>query len=440
MNSEVICLNSLWSATAEKRCFPSLRGDMKTDVVIVGGGLAGVLCLKELTDRGVDCVLLEEKTIGSGVTENTTAKVTFQHGIIYDKLIKSIGREMASKYLAANRNALEKIRRMSKRFLCDFEEKDAYIYSLTDRRRIENEIKAYEKLGVKAEFASDIPLPVGCAGAVKVGGQAQFHPLKFIFSVAEGLNIFENSKVSEFLPGKVRCNGGSVTAEKIIVATHFPIINKHGGYSLKLYQHRSYLIAAKDASDVNGMYLEDGENGLSFRNYKNYLLIGGGDHRTGKKGGGYKVPESFCNENFPDAEIDYRFATQDCITLDGIPYIGRYAEDAENVYVATGFNKWGMTSSMVAAEILSDMITDVKNPCSDVFLPNRSVLHPKLFSNIFHSVTGIITPTVPRCPHLGCALKYNKEEHSWDCPCHGSRFGESGELINNPATDDLKKK
>lgn len=439
MNSEVISLNSLWSATAERKRFPSLQEDVKTDVVIVGGGLAGVLCLKELTDRGVDCVLLEAKTIGLGVTENTTAKVTFQHGIIYDKLIKSIGRERAAQYLAANRDALEKIRKMSERFPCDLEEKDAYIYSSTDRRKIENEIRAYEKLGVKAEFASDIPLPVNCVGAVKVSGQAQFHPLKFLFSVAEGLNIFENSKVLEFLPGKVRCGGGSVTAEKIIVATHFPIINKHGGYSLKLYQHRSYLIAAKDAPDVNGMYLEDGENGLSFRNYKNYLLIGGGDHRTGKNGGGYKVPENFCAENFHGAEIAYRFATQDCITLDGIPYIGRYAEDAENIYVATGFNKWGMTSSMAAAEILSDMITDVKNPYSDVFLPNRSVLHPKLFSNMFHSVMGIITPTVPRCPHLGCALKYNKEEHSWDCPCHGSRFSESGELINNPATDDLKK-
>lgn len=433
-------MNSLWSATAKRNSFPVLQGDLKTDVVIVGGGLAGVLCLKELTDRGVDCVLLEAKSIGSGVTESTTAKITFQHGIIYDKLIKSIGTEKAQKYLTANRNALEKFRKMSETFPCDFEEKDAYIYSGTDRRKIEDEIRAYEKLGVRAEFVSDVPLPVECIGAVKVSGQAQFHPLKFMYSVAKGLNIYENSKVLEFLPGKVRCSGGSVRAEKIIVATHFPVINKHGGYSLKLYQHRSYLIAAKDAPDVNGMYLEDGENGLSFRNYRNYLLIGGGDHRTGKKGGGYKVPEKFCTDNFPESEIAYRFATQDCISLDGIPYIGRYAEDAENIYVATGFNKWGMTSSMTAAEILSDMITGVKNPYADVFLPNRSVIHPKLFSNMFHSVMGIVTPTVPRCPHLGCALKYNKEEHSWDCPCHGSRFSENGELINNPATDDLKKK
>lgn len=432
-------MNSIWTATAKNEGFPSLEGDIKADVVIVGGGLAGILCLKELTDRGVDCVLLEAKSIGSGITKNTTAKITFQHGLIYDKMIKSIGQEKAYHYLSANKKAVEKFREMSGKYPCDFEEKDAYIYSCDNIKKIAAEIRAYERLGVDAEFVSEIPLPVDCKGAVKVSGQAQFHPLKFLFSVAKGLKIYENSKVIEFLPGKVRCLKGSVTAEKIIVATHFPIINKHGGYSLKLYQHRSYVLAAKNTPDVNGMYLEDREDGLSFRNYKEYLLVGGGDHRTGKKGGAYKALEDFCEENFPRAQISFRFATQDCMSLDGIPYIGNYAEDAENLYVATGFNKWGMSSSMVAADILSDMVTGIKNPYEDVFIPHRSVFHWQLLFNIIHSVTGIITPTVPRCPHLGCALKYNKEEHSWDCPCHGSRFTDSGELIDNPATDDLKK-
>ena len=433
-------MNSLWSATAKCGSFPSVQGDLKTDVLIVGGGLAGILCLKELTDAGVDCILLEAKTIGSGITKNTTAKITFQHGLIYDRLIKKYGTEKAYQYLSANRAALEKIRKMAEQFPCDFENKDAYIYSETDYRKIENEIRAYEQLGVMAEFCADIPLPVECAGAVKVSNQAQFHPLEFLFSVAKGLKIYENSKVMEFLPKKVRCAGGSVSAEKIIIATHFPIINKHGGYSLRLYQHRSYVIAAKDGPDVNGMYLEDKEDGFSFRNYKDYLLIGGGGHRTGKNGVGYKAAGNFCESNFPKAEITYRFATQDCMSLDGIPYIGKYYKNSHDIYVAAGFNKWGMTSSMAAAEILCDMITDKKNPYGDVFSPDRSVMHPQLAANIFHSVSGLVTPTVPRCPHLGCALKYNKEEHSWDCPCHGSRFSENGELIDNPATDDLFKK
>ena len=430
-------MNSLWSSTAKNEIFPTLSEDIKTDVVIVGGGLAGIMCLKELTDRGIDCVLLEAKRIGSGTTKNTTAKITFQHGIIYDKLIKTVGAERARQYLDANKEAVEKFRKMSENFPCDFEEKDAYIYSQTNKEKIEKEIRAYEKLGVNAQFVDNIPLPVECIGAVKISNQAQFHPLKFLFSVAKGLKIYENSKVLEFLPKKVRCSGGTVTAEKIIVATHFPIINKHGAYPLKLYQHRSYVVAAKNALKVNGMYLEDKNGGFSFRNYKDYLLVGSGDHRTGQKGGGYKVAEDFCKDKFPNAQIDYHFATQDCISLDAIPYIGKYSEHSEDIYVATGFNKWGMTSSIVAAEILSDMVMDVKNPYADVFSPTRSILHPKLFANILHSVVGLIRPTTPRCPHLGCALKYNKEEHSWDCPCHGSRFTEKGELIDNPATDDM---
>ncbi len=432
-------MNSIWSATAKNEGFPSLSGDMKTDVVIVGGGMAGLMCLKELTDRGVDCVLLEAKSIGSGITKNTTAKITLQHGLIYDKLIKTYGLEKAYQYLSANRRGLEKIRKLAEEFPCHFEEKDAFIYTADNVRKIEKEITAYDKLGASAEFVSDIPLPVECAGAVKVSAQAQFHPLEFMFALAKGLKIYESTKVVEFLPRKVRCSEGSVSAEKIIVATHFPAINKHGGYSLKLYQHRSYVLALENGPDVNGMYLEDGEDGLSFRNYENCLLVGGGDHRTGKKGGAFRVLEDFCGINFPASPVRFRFATQDCISLDGIPYIGRYSDGADDIYVATGFNKWGMTASAAASDILADMVTGVRNNCAQVFRPDRSVLHPKLFSNIFHSVAGLLTPTAPRCPHLGCALKYNKEEHSWDCPCHGSRFTESGELIDNPATDDLKK-
>lgn len=339
MIAEVIILNSLWSATAKNEGFPTLRGDIKTDVVIVGGGLAGILCLKELTDRGVDAVLLEAKSIGSGVTKNTTAKITFQHHLIYNELIRNFGTEKAQQYLTANKAAVEKFRQMSENYPCDFEEKDSFIFSQTDRNKIEKEVQAYKKLGVNAEFVTDIPLPVECVGAVRISRQAQFHPLKFMFSVAKGLKIYENSKVLEFLPKKVRCSGGTVTAEKIIVATHFPIINKHGAYPLKLYQHRSYVVAVKNALNVNGMYLEDKDGGFSFRNYKDYLLIGSGDHRTGQKGGGYKVSEDFCKDNFPRAQIDYRFATQDCISLDAIPYIGKYSENSQDIYVATGFNK-----------------------------------------------------------------------------------------------------
>ena len=132
------------------------------------------------------------------------------------------------------------------------------------------------------------------------------------------------------------------------------------------------------------------------------------------------------------------FRSRDCVTLDGLPYIGLYSKSISNRYVATGFNLWGMTTSMVAASILSDMIQGIKNPYADVFSPNRSLLHPQLFANLGTTLFDMCTPTTKRCSHLGCALKWNKLEHSWDCPCHGSRFDHRGKVVDNPAMKDKK--
>ena len=183
------------------------------------------------------------------------------------------------------------------------------------------------------------------------------------------------------------------------------------------------------------MYVDEGEKGLSFRDYKGFLLLGGGGHRTGKKGGGWRELEDFAKRRYPQAGIAARWAAQDCMTLDGVPYVGRYSWGTKGLYVATGFNKWGMTSSMAAARLLADLVQGKENPWAELFSPSRRVLRPQLAANAWESTMGLLTPTVPRCPHMGCALKYNPQEHSWDCPCHGSRFGEDGELLDNPATD-----
>lgn len=188
------------------------------------------------------------------------------------------------------------------------------------------------------------------------------------------------------------------------------------------------------------MYLDAAENGLSFRHHGSTLLLGGGGHRTGKPGGGWRELEEKAKEYYPGAKIIRQWAAQDCMTLDGIPYIGRYSKNTPNVYVATGFNKWGMTSSMVSAGILSDLVQRKPNPYAAVFSPCRSILHKQLGLNLLESTKNLLTPTVPRCPHLGCALKWNPQEHSWDCPCHGSRFAEDGQLLDNPATGNLKKR
>lgn len=432
-------MNSIWSKNINRPVFDKLKHDAKTNVLIIGGGMAGILCAYMLHKAGVNYILAESGEICGGITKNTTAKITFQHGIIYSKLIDMFGKEYAQMYLDANRAALDAFRRLCKDIDCDFKEQPAFVYSRTDRQKMQDEVSALGALGYKAELVSNTSLPFSVAGAVKADAQAQFHPLKFAFEISKDLNIFQNTKISQLTPeGSITEDGIMIFADRIIVASHFPFINKHGSYFLKMYQHRSYVLALKQAPSVNGMYIDDDIKGLSFRNYNGLLLLGGGSHRTGKKGGCWQELEKFAKQYYPNAKTVSRWATQDCMTLDGVPYIGNYSKRTQNMYVATGFNKWGMTSSMAAAMILKDAMIGAKNPYAPVFSPSRSILRFQLAANAAQAVINILTPTVPRCPHLGCALKYNKEENSWDCPCHGSRFTKDGRLLDNPATGDKK--
>ena len=419
--------------------FEELKGDMKTDVLIIGGGMAGILCAYMLQQAGIPYVLAEARTMCSGVTKNTTAKITSQHGLIYHQLIRRFGLEKARQYWEANEAALLKYRQLCREIDCDFEEKTSYVYSLNDRLKIEKELLALEKLGGCGEFAQQLPLPFPVAGAVKYPNQAQFHPLKFISALSKGLHVYEHTAVRQLAGTTAFTDHGKITAKKIIVATHFPFLNTHGSYFLKMYQHRSYVLALEHAQDVDGMYVDEAQKGMSFRNYKNLLFIGGGDHRTGKRGGNWKELREFAQRYYPNAAEKYRWAAQDCMTLDGVPYIGMYSANTPDLYVATGFNKWGMTSAMVSAMILCDLIQGKPNPYQDLFSPSRTMLRPQLAVNAFEAVVNLLTPSAKRCPHMGCALKWNPWEHTWDCPCHGSRFTEDGRLIDNPATGDLKK-
>ncbi len=431
-------MESVWN-DVERIKFDSLSGDIKTDVLIIGGGMCGILCAYMLKNAGVDCVLVEADKILNGVTNYTTAKITFQHGLIYDKIMKKYGEENAYLYYKSQKEAFDILAGMASKKDDDFEICDSFVYSLNDRKIIEKEVSALNKIGCRAEFCKDTELPFNVAGAVKIENQAKFHPLKFAYSVAKDLKIYENTKVLELAPNTAITNKGKIFAKKIIVATHFPFINKHGGYFIKMYQHRSYVIALKNAQNIEGMYVDEAKKGLSFRSYKDLLLLGGGSHRTGSEGGNWEELSETADKYYKNAEEVARWATQDCMTLDSIPYIGRYSKSTSDLYVATGFNKWGMTSSMLSAMLLTDLICERKNEFEGLYSPSRSMLHPQLAVNLFESTKGLITPGTPRCPHMGCALKYNKQEHSWDCPCHGSRFEEDGKLINNPATDDMRK-
>lgn len=427
---------SVWSESVALPEFKKLKGDIKTDVLIVGGGICGILCAYFLSQSGVDCTIVEAKKIAQGTTCGTTAKITSLHGLLYSDLIKNIGRENAQKYLHINECAIKKYEELSKDIDCDFCKTTAYTYSKDNLFKIENEVLSLNALGLPAKFYKKTALPFEIKGAVGIDNQAQFNPLKFISHIAKNLNIYENTMVKEITPKKAICDSGTIIAKKIIVATHFPILNKHGNYFLKLYQHRSYVIALENAQNVDGMYVDEAQSGLSFRNTDDLLLLGGGGARTGKKCGNWEELMRFKELYYPESTVRFKWATQDCMSLDKIPYIGQYSKNTPDLFVATGFNKWGMTSSMVSAMILNDLVQGVKNDYADIFSPSRSIIKPQLFVNGFETLVNLSSLTKKRCPHLGCALKWNNAEHTWDCPCHGSRFDEGGKLINNPSTKD----
>lgn len=431
-------MDSIWTKDVQLPSFPQLDGSLHTDVLIIGGGMAGLLCAWKLTQAGVNCVLIEQNRIMSGVSGRTTAKLTAQHGLIFEKLLKKYGPEKARLYWQANRDGVAELGKLAQSADCDFNIQSSYLYSTGSTKKLEAEMAACRQLGIPVSWENTVTLPFPVNGAVKLPDQGQFHPMKLAAHLANDMPIFENTKALAFVSNQVQTSKGTITAEKIIVATHFPMLNKYGAFFLKLYQERSYIIALEKVQKLKGMYLDCADNGLSLRSAGKWLLLGGGGHRTGKQGLKWKLPEAVAQRYYPCAQIVARWATQDCMSLDGMPYIGRYSNATPNLYVATGFQKWGMSSSMVAASILTDLIRDKANSYTSLFSPQRSMVHKQLFVNSLESVTNLIIPVKPRCPHLGCALHWNKEERSWDCSCHGSRFDEKGRVLNNPATDNMK--
>ncbi len=406
--------------------------------MIIGGGIAGLLCAYALKAAGVEYALVEADRICNHTTANTTAKITSQHGFIYSELIRRFDSETAKKYYTANEEAIAEYERLCEGIDCDFERIDSYVYSSSDSAAVAAEIRALSKLGIPADYCECEGLPFKSYGAVKFPNQAQFHPLKFASHIAKGLNIFENTKVDSIEGNTAFADRHRIDAKSIVVATHFPFLNKRGLYFLKMYQHRSYVAAIKGANIPKGMYVSAERNGFSLRPYGDYVLVGGGAHRTGKGVCGWQTVEDFVKKHYPKAEIKYEWAAQDAITLDGVPYIGNYSRTTANLYVITGFNKWGMTGAMLGSKIICDLILGRKNGFAEVFDPSRRILRPALLSNSLEAAKGLLTFGKPRCTHLGCALKWNRYERSWDCSCHGSRFSEDGKILDNPANSDYR--
>lgn len=476
-------MKSVWSESCKFRKREALNKDIKTDVLVIGAGIAGILTAYMLKQNGREVVVIDAAEIASGNTKNTTAKITSQHDLIYSKLISEFGEEKARQYAKANELAIKKYKEIieDKRIECDFEEKLAYVYSLNEVDVLKEEAEAAKNLGIDAEFVEEANLPFKINGAVKFNNQAQFNPLKFLKDISNELVIYENTRALEIKENLVVTSGGNITANNIVVATHYPIMNAPGYYFMKMHQERSYVLALENTSEIDGMYIDLNKEGYSFRTYNNLLLLGGISHRTGEneEGGSYDELRKVAKRLYPKAEEKYYWSAQDCMTIDGIPYIGRYSSETPSIYVATGFNKWGMTSSMVSAMIISDMILEKENDFSEIFSPRRfdlSLSINNIANDLIETAKNFIAQKVyipsseiehiknghggiieyngekvgvyknkegkeffvsTKCTHLGCQLSWNADELTWDCPCHGSRFDYKGRLIGSPATKDL---
>lgn len=439
-------MKSIWNETVTMEKRNSLKGEIEAEVAVIGAGLSGILTAYFLTQRGMKVVVLEADRIGSGQTRGTTAKITSQHNIRYHDLIGAYGMEMAKHYAGFHEWAIGAYERLirEKNIECNFVRCSANLYSCTEEETLKREAKAACALGIQASYKTECELPVQVKGVLEFCNQAKFHPLKFLKGIASDLMIYEETLVGQVQSGesgksKVIAEHGTVLADKVVFACHFPFVNVPGYYFARMYQSRSYVLALEHAGQFKDYYLGIDQDGYSFRNEGDILLFGGGGHRTGENecGGKYRMLSEKAEEFWPGRREILRWSAQDCVTLDGIPYIGQYSRRRENWYVATGFGKWGMTSSMVSARILSSLIAGIHLSEADIFSPQRKLASfpvRELSKNGAVTVKNLVSPKdARRCPHMGCKLSFNPDEGSWECPCHGSEFDKEGRLLNNPA-------
>ena len=497
-------MKSLWKKTVEEIVEGKieLKNEEFADVCIIGGGITGISTAYYLSKAGKKVIILERDGLANKTTGNTTAKITSQHGLFYRYLLVDNGKEFTKKYYLANQQAIKNIENIIKEenIKCNYKKQDAYIFTqdVRELEKIRQEVKIVHAIGGEAEYVEKIePNLEGVQGAIKFPKQAQFNPRKYVKGLVSkilenGGEIYQNSKVHSIKKSvddyKVYTDKGYVIAKFVVIATNYPVINIPGFYFLKMYQETSYAIAVETKEKLfQGMYINSEQPKISLRTArdgrKEVLIVCGQDHRVGAKislKNAYKNLEKIAKSMYPDAKVLYKWSTQDCISLDKIPYIGEFSKMMKNVYVATGFKKWGMTTSNVAANIITDKILGRKNKFEDVFTSTRleAIKNRWEFGEMLKETTnsliinkfkipeerlrdvkegegkiieyddekigvykdkdGKLYKIKPVCTHLGCELSWNDLEKTWDCPCHGSRFDYKGRQIYSPAIKDLK--
>ena len=462
-------MESIWTKTIHHTHYPALDSDLSVDVAIVGGGLAGILTAYLLKDSGLSIAVLEQGHIGHGKTGHTTAKITSQHGLIYTKLLRQMGRERARQYAATQQKAVCSYRQIIRheQIDCDFSDRSAYLYSTQSTDLLKRETENALKLGLPASFTMETELPISMAGAVKFDNQAQFHPLKFLYAVADILHpafcrIYEHSQVTKIKDHtlSVQSSHGSysVHAERILLTSGYPIKDIPGFYFMRQHQEISYLMALDHAPLPDGMYYCCDPGGYTFRSYDGLLLFGGLGHRTGQlhPGDAYQRLWSIARQWYPESVCVAHWSNEDAMPHDSVPFIGPFSLWMPHIYVATGFQKWGMTGAMTAATILAGQMSGRAVESYDLYRPQRISLAGAgpFFTDLGHSVLHLALqkPFAPRdrqraidkgfgptCSHLGCTLSWNPADRTWDCPCHGSRYTEDGERIAGPACKCMKE-
>jgi glycine/D-amino acid oxidase-like deaminating enzyme/nitrite reductase/ring-hydroxylating ferredoxin subunit len=489
---------SYWAASAKAADYPALTADLDCDVAVVGAGIVGVTAALELQREGARVALLEARRVGAGATGYTTAKLSTLQGTIYSRLGSRYGDDVLRAYAGLNQSGLEGVARHVDELGidCDFRRKPNYTYSESEgeRSRLKEEAEAAKRAGLPASFVAEAPeLPFPVAGAVRCPDQAEFHPLRYLQALSAaaadaGCAVHERTRVVSVKHGD-RCtvtteSGAVVRAGHVILATHFPI-NDLGFLSARNHPERSYALLVRLAGEVpQGMYLSSDSPTHTLRSVPTddgeRLLVGGYSHRTGigEESDRYRDAEEWARERFEVAAVEHRWATEDHIPNDMLPFIGRAGLRGERVLTVTGLRKWGLAMGAGAVTILRDRIAGRENPWIDLFDPAR--LHPLAegpslmkhgVATALHLVGDRITKRgsaddlapgegdvvgaglaqravyrddggrlhtlSARCTHLGCIVRFNDAERTWDCPCHGSRFDVDGEVLEGPATRPL---
>ena len=494
-------MESIWNESIKnKPQFSEITENIKTSVCIIGAGLTGLSAGYYLSNY-TDVVILEKDRLCNSTSGKNTGKVTSQHGVFYKYLIDSNGKDFAKKYFEANEKAIKNIEEIinKENIQCDFEKESAYVFSREENgiEQLKDEKKAIDNIEKeKCKYVKNIELPIEKAEAIKFENQAKFNPTKYAYGLANcitknGGKIFEKSKATNINKVgdkyEISVNDYKITADKVVIATRYPTINVPGYYFLKMYQSSSYAVIADVKEDLfEGMYISLDMPVVSFRtvnkNGKKLLLAVGYDYKTGEEQpvNGYTKLEDTVKKMYPKSEILYKWTAEDCISLDKIPYIGEYSNLMKNLYVATGFKKWGITLSNVAANILTDKILGKENEYEEIFKSTRlePIKNKDEFKNmlkqatdsiilskfkmpketidsvekgqgkivqvdnqkvgVYKSETGEIYVVKPVCTHLKCELHFNNFDKIWECPCHGSKFSYDGRSLEVPGIEDLK--